>query len=266
MLSSGISSATCFRFPGAESSTWGVGTGAWRPATWIDSTRSFSATARSLSYAMPGQLLGSRAVLVAADIARLPFKAASFDCVLTIRVLQHVHDLQGTLGEMRRVIAGDGRLLFSYHNKRNAKRILRHFAARGDANPFSLEPTELRPTLISRHPSELEAHMHEAGFSAPDYQGTGVVNWLADITDRFRRRTPAGATWAPLMGRFRLAPWLVGTVVREGSLQLHGGDAIEDMFQCPSCEGDLSRSDTGFECSRCHRDYPIVDGIADFRL
>ena len=189
--------------------------GVWRPAISTDSTRSFSATARSLSCVTLALPLGSRAVLVAADIARLPFKAASFDCVLTIRVLQHVHDLQGTLDEVRRIMAGDGRLIFSYHNKRNAKRMLRYFAARGDANPFSLEPTELTPTLISRHPSEVETLMHEAGFSPPDYQGTAVVQlrWR-DITDRFGAPDTGGREVGPIHGQVQTCPLAHRNVVR----------------------------------------------------
>ena len=107
--------------------------------------------------------LGDRAIYVAADVARLPFRAASFDCILTIRVLQHVQSLPDALNEMHRVVARDGTLVFSFHNKRNAKRIVRGFAARGDANPFSPAPTEPIPTLISRHPTVVEGTRARGG-------------------------------------------------------------------------------------------------------
>lgn len=210
-------------------------------------------------------VLGGRAVLVAADIARLPFRPTSYDCVLTIRVLQHVRNLQGTLDEVRRVMARDGRLVFSYHNKRNAKRILRDLAARGDANPFSLQPTELEPTLISRHPNVVDVLIENAGFSTPAYRGAVVVNSLASITDRFGRRTPAGSRWAPFMGRLRLAPWLIGRSFAQGGDDPQEGDSTDDLFQCPICRANLDQSNGGFECSACHRFYPIDDGVVDFR-
>jgi len=211
------------------------------------------------------EALGSRALLVAADIAQLPFRTASFDCVLTIRVLQHMSDLQGTLKEVRRIIAAGGRLVFSYHNKRNANRVIRHSADRGNSSPYSLEPVEVWPTLISRHPDQVGTFLREARFSDPEYRGTVVVDSLANITDRFGRRTPAGARWAPFMGRFRLAPWLIGKSVAQGGDDLEAGDSIDDLFECPVCRGGLTRSGRGFECAACRRDYPIEDGIVDFR-
>lgn len=210
--------------------------------------------------------LGTRALLVAGDVGRLPFKAASFDCVLTIRVLQHVHNLQDTLEEVRRIIASEGQLVFSYHNKRNAHRLLHYLKARRSGNPFSLESAEIDATLISHHPTRVGALMRNAGFSTPEYRGAVVVNSLASITDRFRSQMPAGARWAPFMGRFRLSPWLIGRSFAEGGDDLQTGDSIDDLFQCPSCHGDLTPSNRGFECLVCHRGYPIDDGIIDFRL
>ena len=208
--------------------------------------------------------LGNRAVFVAADVARLPFRPAAFDCVLTIRVLQHVHDLPGVFGEIHRVLAEDGRLLFSYHNKRNAKRVLRYFAAR-DKNPSLSSPAELTPTLISHHPTELEMLVYEAGFTPPDYQGTVVLDARGRITGASGRRTPVGARWAPFVGRFKLAPWLIGSSIAQGNRVLEKSDAIDDLFQCPVCGAGVSRSDAGFECTACYRHYPVEDGIVDFR-
>lgn len=211
--------------------------------------------------------VGSTPTLVAADVAHLPFRPASFDCVLTIRVLQHIHDLDGALIEVRRVIAGNGRLVFSYHNKRNAKRIVRYFAARGASNPFSLVPTEPMPTLISRHPRMVELALQEAGFSPPEYQGTALVHPLASFGERFGRQAPAGAGWgwARFMGRSKLAPWLIGNSFAEADNELKTAGAIDEIFQCPVCQAAVGRSDEGFECLACHRAYPIEDGIFDFR-
>ncbi len=37
-------------------------------------------------------------------------------------------------------------------------------------------------------------------------------------------------------------------------------------FVCPSCKGPLASAQSGFTCSACERQYPIVCGIPDFRL
>jgi len=163
------------------------------------------------------------------------------------------------------VSAAGGRLVFSYHNKRNARRVVRYPFARGSTNPFSPEPVEVWPTLLSRHPSQIARLVDDAGFTAPQYQGTVVVNSLARITERFGSWAPAGSMWAPIMGRFRLAPWLIGSSHALGGGGLRPGDSIDDLFQCPVCRGDVERSDGGYECRACQSEYPIEDGIVDFR-
>lgn len=37
-------------------------------------------------------------------------------------------------------------------------------------------------------------------------------------------------------------------------------------FCCPLCKGPLSECETGYQCIRCRRGYPVVSGIADFRI
>jgi ubiquinone/menaquinone biosynthesis C-methylase UbiE len=86
-----------------------------------------------------GDSLGDRAVLVAADIGRLPFKSGSFDCLLTIRVLQHAADLGDTFKEIGRVTSRGGSVIFSYHNKRNPHRVIRYLRDRNAGNPFTAE-------------------------------------------------------------------------------------------------------------------------------
>ena len=210
--------------------------------------------------------LGDRVTLVAGDILRMPFKPSSFDCLLTIRVLSHMRDLASALSGMERIVANDGALVFSYHNKRNARRILRFPLVRGPGNPFSSESAEIQPTLISHHPSRFETLLLEAGFSPPEYRGAVVVNALASVGDRLGRRAPAGAGWARLTGRYRLAPWLVGRSRAERGGALRPSESIDELLQCPACSGDLSRSDDGYECAACHRHYPVDDGILDFRI
>jgi SAM-dependent methyltransferase len=207
-----------------------------------------------------------RALCVAGDIGHLPFKKASFDTVLTIRVLQHVHELEGTFLEMRRIISGEGRLVFSYHNKRNAHRILNWLISRKIASPFSKDSKEVSPTLISHHPDLIKKIILNAGFSLPFYQGTAIINALADMTDKFAGRRPAGQRWARFMGKFRLAPWLIGRATAEDGEALRPGNSLEDVLQCPACHGDLGQSAQSYECKACRRDFPVLDGILDFRL
>jgi hypothetical protein len=42
--------------------------------------------------------------------------------------------------------------------------------------------------------------------------------------------------------------------------------SVDELFECPTCRGDLARSTEAFECTACKRAFPIREGIADFRL
>ncbi len=210
--------------------------------------------------------LGDRAVVVAGDVMRLPFKAAAFDNVLSIRVLQHMKDLDGAIAGMRRILAREGQFLFSYHNKRNAHRVLTYPKSRRIADPFSHESAEVSPTLISHHPQRMAAIFGSAGFSQPEYRGAVVVNSIARLAEKLGGHEPSGLKWASFTGEHRLAPWLIGRACALDGSPLVTGDSIDDLFECPSCAGDVTRHAESFECVRCGSHYPICDGIADFRL
>jgi SAM-dependent methyltransferase len=49
--------------------------------------------------------------VVVADAAKLPFDDSSFDCVIAMAILEHVHDLESVLSEVNRVLEPGGRLL-----------------------------------------------------------------------------------------------------------------------------------------------------------
>jgi ubiquinone/menaquinone biosynthesis C-methylase UbiE len=210
-------------------------------------------------------VLDDRVVLVAADVSKLPFRPAAFDCVLAIRVFQHLGNLEDVIGETSRVLASRGRLVFSYHNKRNLHRVLRHATAQGADNPFSIEPANLWGTLVSRHPRQIAAFLAQARYTAPMYWGAVVVEPLAALTEGLLRLSPAGAQWARFMGRFELAPWLVGMSVTADDTPQPVIGSNDDIFACPQCHADLTSVDGGFQCPACNLTYPVVDGIFDFR-
>jgi uncharacterized protein YbaR (Trm112 family) len=33
------------------------------------------------------------------------------------------------------------------------------------------------------------------------------------------------------------------------------------LLACPACQGDVQLKDNQIVCTRCHRSYPIIDGI-----
>lgn len=220
----------------------------------------------SLSLLQEAQRIhGDRVTLVAGDLSRLPFRDATFDCVMSIRVLQHVRDLPAVLGPVRRVSAPGSAFVFSYYNKRNALRVLRYPQTRTRGNPFTTESAEISPTMIAHHPRRFEDLLVDAGFSSPTYRGAVVVDSLARLGERFGRRSPAGTTTARATGNLRLAPWLIGRSHAAGAPTSDDAGGHSSLFACPQCRSDLDQSDAGFHCPACQRTFPIVNGIFDFR-
>ena len=58
------------------------------------------------------------AEFVQGDVRQLPFEDGAFELVVSFETIEHVHDPERVLDELRRVLAGDGLLVISTPNKR----------------------------------------------------------------------------------------------------------------------------------------------------
>lgn len=216
---------------------------------------------------------GDAVTLVAADVRRLPFRAGSFDCAVSVRVLQHLQDPSSAIAEAHRVLGGGGTYIASFHNKRNLRRVMHYFAGKDVARPFGPDSVEVSPALISHHPRTFDAWMRGAGFGSISYEGAMVVEPVARVTERIGGGAPSGTRWARLSGAMAVAPWLIGKATATESHQ--GGqpkpresrpaEYPEDLLCCPECQGGLRVEGHSMACPACERNYPIIDGIFDLR-
>ena len=76
---------------------------------------------------------------VAADAYRMPFLPGVFDQATMIRVIHHFENVPAVLGQIRNVLADNGKFILEYANKRNLKAILRHLFGFNQWNPYTLE-------------------------------------------------------------------------------------------------------------------------------
>lgn len=213
------------------------------------------------------ELTNGHGVYVACDAMHLPFRPAAFDAVLMIRVFHHMQDPQGSLAELSRVACGGANLIFSYVNKQNALRIMRWLMGRNrHNNPFSRIPDDLGSTVISHHPAAIHDMLENAGFGQIQDTGTGITDRLADRLGFEAAWLAVGKRLAPLLGGTRLAPWILSKSVRGEAPSLDQGLEVADLFQCPVCGAGLNQNTNGYGCSACKRQYPLLDGIFDFRI
>jgi hypothetical protein len=112
----------------------------------------------------------------------------------------------------------------------------------------------------------IDSALAESGFSYPSHWGIGFLEHLPSPARRSPGRQPVEFTVARILGRLRLAPWIFGrAIAREGG-PMAKAESLEDLLQCPQCAGSLALSERAALCPSCCREYPIVDGIFDFRV
>jgi ubiquinone/menaquinone biosynthesis C-methylase UbiE len=202
---------------------------------------------------------------IACDLSRLPFHSGSLDNILMIRVLHHMKNPEACLSELHRILCNNGRLIFSYSNKQYAMRVIKWLAHPTSDSPFALEPSGINTTLISHHPKYINSILKQAGFTNPQYRGVGIIDRIGNNIRLFRKYFPTGERFAPILGKFKIAPWIFCLSVARKNANLIKSNRFEDMLMCLICGGNLINKHGGYECNACGQYYPIIDGILDFR-
>jgi ubiquinone/menaquinone biosynthesis C-methylase UbiE len=207
-----------------------------------------------------------QAIYIACDVNHLPFRSAAFDVVLMIRVFHHIENSRGCLYELHRLLSKDGRLVFSYCNKQNARRVISWLARTTTVNPYSTEPVGVGSTFISHHPNAIHKILIETGFSNIHDYGAGVVDWLAGRIGLRGRWIASAVQLAPFFAMSKIAPWIFCQADAKENNNINDAEGITDILQCPSCDSSLSDGQKGYMCRTCKNHYPIENGIIDLRV
>ena len=206
-----------------------------------------------------------RYTYVAADVYRLPFVDGLFDGATMIRVLHHIAEPPLALNEIRRVMGPGSIFILEFASKQNLKAILRYLFRRQDWNPFTTDAIEFVPLNFDFHPKAVRGWLAEAGF---DLQRQLTVSHFR--IGALKRVVPtkllvALDSAAQLTGDWwQLTPSVFTRSQVPGDSHALPRDAF---FRCPDCEQVLPNGTEGAAliCSGCGAQWPIVDGIYDFR-
>ena len=202
---------------------------------------------------------------IAADIYRLPFVDGLFDGATMIRTLHHMADPAAALAQVRRVLQPRSAFILEYANKRNIKAILRYLFKRQRWSPFSREAVEYLPLNFDFHPAAIRDWMTGADFTI---QRTLTVSHLR--VGLLKRIIPTKILTA-LDSLFQLTGnwWqLTPSVFLKAAAGSAGPVAATGaFFACPGCGAPLADTPPPLiTCPVCGQQYPVVDGIYDFRL
>jgi len=206
-----------------------------------------------------------RVIYVAADVYALPFVDAAFDVEMMVRVIHHMEDVPAALAEVRRCLAGAGVFVLEFANKRHLKSILRWLLRRQRWSPFDPAPYEFVEMNFDFHPAWMRARLAEAAFHVK--QCRTVSHFRLPL---LKRLVPAAALAAldgllqPTGAWCQLTPSVFCRAVLDGPRVPAAGALI---FRCPACSGPLPGAESQvLACGRCGREWPIEDGIYNFKV
>lgn len=210
-----------------------------------------------------------RYLYVAGDVYRLPFLPGVFDCATMIRTLHHMADAPAALAQIRRVVSDQGVFILEFANKRNLKAIGRYLMGLQDWNPFSLQPVEFVELNFDFHPRAIREWLRDLDFEI-DRQLT-VSHFRLNL---LKRLIPTSLlvrldAAAQLTGNWwQLTPSVFVRSTASGGKAGSNRDPEDRVaiFQCPQCAATpLQKRGDQLLCPSCGNNYPIRDGIYDFR-
>jgi SAM-dependent methyltransferase len=208
--------------------------------------------------------LSERYTYVAADVYRLPFVDGLFDAATMIRVLHHMADAPFALRQVRRVLQPAGIFVLEYANKHNLKSILRYLLWRQSWSPFSLDPYEFTKLNFDFHPRAVRNWLAECGFKL-ERQLT-VSHFRVGLLKRLlpTRLLVSLDSLVSLTG----ALWQLSPSVFTRSRAVGASTPAQAgaFFCCPACRhAPLDERTDALTCPACAKEYPLKDGIYDFR-
>lgn len=244
-----------------------VGAGAGRNTPRYTNFRQIALLDYSLSQLQQAQArLGreERYVYVAADVYRLPFAPAQFDAATMIRTLHHMAEPQLALQQIRTALRVGAILVLEFANKHNLKAILRYLLRRQRWSPYSLDPVEFTALNFDFHPKAVRNWLKQANFYI-DRQLT-VSHFRMGLLKRlFPLRVLVGLdALAQHTGNlWQLSPSVfVRASATGGSFTI----SARGMFRCIQCNHHpLDLCPDSVACPACGHQWPVVDGIYDFR-
>lgn len=206
-----------------------------------------------------------RYIYVAADIYKLPFVDGLFDTATMIRTLHHMAEPLAALRQVRNSLQSGAVFILEYANKQNLKAILRYITKRQSWSPFELKSVEFEKLNYDFHPTMVRDWLSAAGFIlerqlAVSYFRLGVLKKhlpLSLLTRMDAMLQPTG-NWC------QLSP---SVFTRSRAIGENQKAPEGPFFKCPACAATtLKPHGAILICQGCSREWPIREGIFDFRI
>ena len=201
---------------------------------------------------------------VAANFYHLPFVDGLIETTVMVRVLHHAQDVPAVLGEIARVVRAQGHFVLEYANKRHIKAMLRYLLRRQEWSPFDHQPVEFVALNFDFHPAYVHQHLVQAGFAIQQERAVSALRLpLLKRTVPPRILAAIDGLFQQPLAALKPTPSVFLCSRREGSAPIASAGSF---FCCPACRSAaLIEGDGTLTCQGCARQWPIVDGVYDFR-
>ena len=205
-----------------------------------------------------------RYIYVAADVYALPFVAGLFDGATMIRVIHHLADAPAALKQIRAALAPGATFILEFANKRNLKAILRWLLRRQMWNPFAPEPVEFVKLNFDFHPRTMLGWLRAAGLTPQKIRALSYFR--LGLLKRFVPTALLVGLDALLQPTGQWLQYSPSLFVRAQAASDSPTAPAGQFFRCPVCRSSvLTETASALHCANCGRDWPVADGIYDFR-
>ncbi len=214
-----------------------------------------------------------RFVFVAGNVYQMPFRPASMNTVVMIRVMHHLEQSLQALRQIDTILCPNGVSLLEYANKRNLKAVVRHALGRQSWSPHAREPVEFVEMNFNFHPAWMQAQLAHTNLVCETRYGVSHfrVPWLKRLVPGawLAALDSCGFRWG---GHYPLAPSVFLRTIKSGPASTSApvaaaADPLPTWLRCPHCPVRtlVQPAASLLHCPGCSRQYARRHGIWDFR-
>lgn len=220
--------------------------------------------------------------LIAANAYKLPFRDASIDAGLMVRVLHHIEKPESYFKEVGRVLKNNGKYIQEYPNKMHIKAVIKALL-KFDLSFFKSQPYK-QPThrnnegvqegvegiFLNYHPKHIKQMLKENSFKIKQTIGCSYLRlnilkklFNTDFLLILEKIMQSTLSWSNISPSVFLKTTYTGNIKK--GYQIYND--LEDILVCPSCKNDLGFVKENVAiCKKCKKEYQKKDNIWDFRV
>ncbi len=215
---------------------------------------------------------------IAADAYALPFRDQVFGQGISIRLLHHMDSPSRFINEFSRIFRSNAHFIMTYMNKRNILRMLKY-----GKDCFRHDHQHISEMLYGTHPALFQDLIQKAGCDISYQRSSGFLHQITKNSHLLEKLVGQSKTIAFLgssmdqmynrvfgsigLGLMQYALMRKRAQNKKSISAQKEYNSIMDILMCPSCSSTaLLACDDVIQCLSCHRIYPKVNDIYDFRL